>query len=188
MASMPTPLASGPAIETLRHKWGLVLALGIGLVLCGFVALLSVVVATAVTVLWVGAMMIVAGVIEIAHGLKHKGWGRAALWVVAGALYVIGGFFAIINPLLASVVLTLVLGIALVAAGIARFLLGLHLIGGGHSGWIALSGLVTFLFGLIILVHWPVSSLYVLGIILGVDLIQAGVGWIGLGMFLKRAA
>jgi uncharacterized membrane protein HdeD (DUF308 family) len=188
MVSPPSPLAAGPALEALRHKWGLVLALGIGLVLCGVVALMSVVVATAVTVLWVGVMMIAAGAIEIVHGLKHKGWGRATLWVVAGAFYVVGGFFAVINPLLASVVLTLLLGIALVAAGISRFLLGYHLKGDEHSGWIMISGLVTFLFGLVILVHWPFSSLYVLGIILGVDLIQAGVGWINLGLLLKRSA
>ena len=188
MASMPSPSAFGPALDTLRHKWGLVLALGIALVACGVVALMSVVLATAVTVLWVGAMMVAAGVIEIAHGFKQQGWGRAFLWIATGALYVVAGVFAFINPLLASVVLTLVLGIALIAAGIARFLMGLHLMGGGHSGWIMLSGLVTFLFGLVILVHWPTSSLYVLGIVLGVDLIQAGVGWIHLGLTLKRHA
>ncbi len=187
MVSQPSPFEGGPALEALRQKWGLVMALGIGLVVCGVVALMSVVVATAVTVLWVGLMMILAGVIEIVHGLRHRGWGKSTLWVVAGAFYVIGGFFAVINPILASLVLTLLLGIALVAAGIARFLLGHRLKGDEHSGWIMISGLVTFLFGLIILVHWPISSLYVLGIILGVDLIQAGAGWINLGLFLKRA-
>jgi len=50
------------------------------------------------------------------------------------------------------------------------------------------SGAVTFLIGLIILVHWPVSSLYILGIFLGVDLVFAGVGWIGLGLGLRRHA
>jgi uncharacterized membrane protein HdeD (DUF308 family) len=187
MANTPSPIASGPALEGLRHRWGLVLALGVGLVVCGFIALMSVVQATTVTVLWVGAMMIIAGVIEIAHGLRHKGWGRATLWVVAGVFYVVGGFFAVINPVLASLVLTLLLGFALVAAGITRFLLGYH-VKGEHSGWIMISGLVTFLFGLIILVHWPFSSLYVLGIILGVDLIQAGAGWINLGLSLKKMA
>lgn len=188
MANMSSPFAGGSVLEALRQKWGFVLALGIGLAACGVIALMSVVVATAVTVLWVGLMMILAGVIEIVHGLQHRGWGKATLWVVAGIFYVIGGLFAVINPLLASVVLTLLLGIALVAAGIARFLLGHRLKGDEHSGWIMISGLVTFLFGLIILVHWPFSSLYVLGIILGVDLIQAGAGWISLALFLKKQA
>jgi uncharacterized membrane protein HdeD (DUF308 family) len=47
---------------------------------------------------------------------------------------------------------------------------------------------VTTLFGLIILIHWPLSSLFALGIILGIDLIVAGFVWINMGLFLKRKA
>jgi uncharacterized membrane protein HdeD (DUF308 family) len=178
----------GSALAALKTKWGWCVALGVGLLVAGFIALLSVVAATVVTVWWVGAMMIVAGIIEIVHGFRMKGWGRAILWTIIGALYVFGGFFAMMNPLLASVVLTLVLGVALIVAGIARMVLGFHLKAGQHGGLVIFSGVVTLLFGLIILLHWPFSSLYVLGIILGVDLIFAGMGWINLGFFLKRTA
>ena len=50
-----------------------------------------------------------------------------------------------------------------------------------------LAALVTFLLGLIILGHWPVNSVYILGLFLGIDLIFAGAGWIGLGFGLHRA-
>src|SRR6266581_2195987 len=120
--------------------------------------------------------------------LLIAGFGRALLWTVIGALYVFGGVFAMVNPLLASAVLTLILGAALIVAGIMRIILGTHLKAGQHGGLIILSGVFTLLFGVIILLQWPFSSLYVLGLILGVDLIQAGIGWINLGLFLKRAA
>ncbi len=188
MADLPGAHGLGGAIAHLRQRSGWILGLGIALLVCGVIALLSVVEATAVTVLWVGVMMIAGGVIEIVHGFRQKAWGRSFLWVVTGAFYVFGGFFAVLNPLLASLVLTLVLAIALLVAGIMRMVLGFHIRSDGHPRWIMLSGLATFLFGLIILVHWPVSSLYALGIILGVDLIQTGVGWIGLAMFLRRRA
>ena len=178
----------GPALAALKPKWGWCVALGIGLLIAGFIALLSVVAATVVTVWWVGAMMILAGIFEIFHGFSMKGWGRAVLWMVIGALYVFGGFFTMLNPLLASAVFTLILGVALIVAGITRIGLGLHLKGGQHGGLIILSGALTLLFGLIILLQWPFSSLYILGIILGVDLIQAGVGWLNLGFYLKRTA
>jgi uncharacterized membrane protein HdeD (DUF308 family) len=54
--------------------------------------------------------------------------------------------------------------------------------------WVLLSGVVTFLLGLIIVAHWPVSSLYILGLFLGIDLVIAGVGWIGIGLGLRRRA
>ena len=188
MTVTPSAHSLGSSLQSLRTKWGWAVALGVVLILCGIIALLSVVEATAVTVIWVGAMMIVAGVVEIVHGVQMKGWGRATLWLITGALYVIGGVFAVFAPLLAAVVLTLILGIALIIAGGVRMLLGFHLRGGGHSGWVILSGALTLLFGLIILIHWPFSSLFALGIILGVDLIQSGAGWLHLGLFLKRHA
>jgi uncharacterized membrane protein HdeD (DUF308 family) len=51
---------------------------------------------------------------------------------------------------------------------------------------VVLSGLITFLLGLIIVIHWPVSGLYILGIFLGIDLIFAGAGWIAVGLGLRR--
>jgi uncharacterized membrane protein HdeD (DUF308 family) len=176
----------GSALSTLGPRWGWAVALGVILIVCGIVALLSLVIATVVSVIWVGWMMIIAGVVEIYHGYKMTGWGRSILWMVTGALYIIGGFFAILNPLLASVVLTLILAIALIVAGAIRTWLGFKLRGEGHSGWVIASGLLTLLFGLIILIHWPLSSLYALGIILGIDLIQTGAGWFHLGLFLRR--
>jgi uncharacterized membrane protein HdeD (DUF308 family) len=178
----------GEALGHLKLRWGWLVGLGVVLVIAGVIALLSVVAATIVSVLWVGAVMIVAGVVEIVHGFRMKGFGRALLWVFIGALYIFGGFFAMMNPLLASTVLTLVLSIALIIAGIVRIILGFHLKAGQHGGLVIFSGIVTTLFGLIILIHWPLSSLFALGVILGIDLIVAGFVWINMGLFLKRRA
>ena len=54
--------------------------------------------------------------------------------------------------------------------------------------WVVVSGVITVLLGLIILAHWPVSSLYILGLFLGIDLIFAGAGWIAVGVGLARRA
>ena len=186
MTSMSSTHSLGSGLSNLSSKWGWAVALGIALILCGVVALLSLVVATAVAVIWIGVMMITAGVVEIAHGYKMKGWGRSILWMVTGALYIIGGFFAVVDPLPASIVLTLILAIALIIIGCVRTWMGFQLRGEGHKGWVILSGVLTLLFGLIILIHWPFSGLYALGIILGVDLIQTGAGWLHLGFFLKK--
>ena len=45
-----------------------------------------------------------------------------------------------------------------------------------------LAAAVTILLGLIIVSHWPVDSVYVLGTLLGVDLLFHGVGWVSFGM------
>jgi uncharacterized membrane protein HdeD (DUF308 family) len=52
--------------------------------------------------------------------------------------------------------------------------------------WVALSGAITLLLGVVILARWPVNSVYILGLFLGIDLIMAGTGWIWLGFGLRR--
>jgi uncharacterized membrane protein HdeD (DUF308 family) len=171
----------------LRAKWGWIVALGVVYLIAGFIALGSVAMATVVSVFVVGVMMIVAGVAEVFSAFQIKSWGKFLLWALLGVLYIIAGFVTFQNPLLAAVLLTLVLGASLVVSGIMRIFLAFSMKREMPWIWVALSGVITLLLGALILVRWPVSSLYILGLFLAIDLIMAGAGWIGLGFGLRRA-
>ena len=173
-------------LAPLRAKSGWIVALGVVYLIAGFIALGSVAMATVASVFIVGIMMLLAGVAEIVNAFQVKSWGKFILWLLLGILYVVAGIAAFENPLLAAAVLTLVLGVALVVSGIMRIVLAFGMKEGMPWMWIVLSGVITFLLGAIILAHWPVSSVYVLGLFLGIDLVFAGVGWIGLGLGLRR--
>jgi hypothetical protein len=62
-------------LENLRKRWGWFLALGILLVVLGMVALGSSVFMTLATMVFVGWLLIVGGVLEAAHACSCKGWG-----------------------------------------------------------------------------------------------------------------
>jgi aquaporin Z len=171
----------------LREKWGWMVAFGALLALAGFVALGSVVSATVATVMVVGVAMIVSGVVEMVYAIVVRSWKKFFLWSLIGLLYFIGGIEVINNPMLAAGFLTLLLGAGLVASGLIRIFLAFQLPKDAPWGFVVFSGVVTLLLGGIILAHWPVSSLWVLGTFLGVDLIFAGSSWMGLGLSLKRA-
>jgi uncharacterized membrane protein HdeD (DUF308 family) len=177
---------AAPELAPLRAKSGWIVALGVVYLIAGFIALGSVAMATVASVYFVGIMMILAGVVEIVNAFQVKSWGKFILWLLLGILYVVAGFAAFQNPLLAAAVLTLVLGVALIVSGIMRIILAFGMKEGMPWMWIVLSGAITLLLGGIILAHWPVSSVYVLGLFLGIDLIFAGVGWIALGLGLRR--
>jgi uncharacterized membrane protein HdeD (DUF308 family) len=179
-------LGAGAPLAPLRAKWGWIVALGVVYVVAGVIALGSVVIATVATVFVVGIMMVLAGVFEVISAFQIKTWGRFLFWLALGVLYIVAGFVAWDNPLLTAVWLTLILGAALVASGITRIFLAFNMQHGSPWIWVVVSGLITLLLGVIILIHWPVSSLYTLGIFLGVDLVFAGAGWIGLGMGLRQ--
>jgi uncharacterized membrane protein HdeD (DUF308 family) len=117
------PLGLGSGIEALRAKRGWIIALGIIYVIAGLIALGSVVMATVVSVFVVGIMMLIAGVAEVINAFQVKSWGKFLFWLLLGGLYIVAGFVAFENPLLAAAVLTLILGVALVASGIMRIIL-----------------------------------------------------------------
>ncbi len=178
---------AGPDTAPLRAKWGWIVALGVVYTVAGFIALGSVAMATVVSVFVVGVMMIVAGVAEVISAFQIKTWGKFLLWVLLGLLYVVAGFVTFQNPLLAAVLLTLILGASLVASGIMRIILAFSMKRETPWIWVALSGAVTLLLGVLILMRWPVSSVYILGLFLGIDLIMAGASWVGIGLGLRRA-
>jgi uncharacterized membrane protein HdeD (DUF308 family) len=184
----PQPFASSPGLEPLRAKRGWIISLGMVYVIAGLIALGSIVTATIATVFVVGIMMLIAGASEVFHAFQIKTWGKFLLWLLLGVLYIIAGFLTFENPLLAAALLTLLLGVSLIASGIMRIVLAFSMKDGMPWIWVVVSGVITVLLGLIILAHWPVSSLYILGLFLGIDLIFAGGGWLAVGFGLAGRA
>ena len=74
------------------------------------------------------------------------------------------------------------------AAGVVRAYLATQIPAGEPRGLVFLAAAVTILLGLIIVTHWPLDSVYVLGTLLGVDLLFHGVGWVSFGMGLHSRA
>jgi uncharacterized membrane protein HdeD (DUF308 family) len=178
----------GAAMDKLRDKWGWIVGIGVALLACGLLALGNMVMATFAVVVFAGWMMIVSGVIEIIHGFRMKTWGKFFLEVLVGILYVVAGVFTLMAPPAAAAVLTLIAGAAFAASGIVRVIMAFQMQSGTPWIWVALSGVITTLLGAMVLAQWPYSGLYVLGLFFGVDLVFAGVGWIGVGLALRSKA
>jgi len=157
-----SPHNLGETIERLRGKWAAITAFGVLLVALGCAALFFALIATIATVTLNGVLFLIAGAAEIGVGMHSRGWGQFFLWLIGGVLYLAVGILCIVNPLLVTVVLTLLLGAGLIAAGAVRAYL--------------------VVLGLIIVSRWPSDSVYVLGTLLGVDLLFHGVGWVSFGM------
>jgi uncharacterized membrane protein HdeD (DUF308 family) len=175
----------GGAIHHLRAKWGAIVAFGILLIVLGVAAAVFALAATIATVTINGVVFLIAGVAEIGIGMHSQSWSRLFLWVIGGVLYLLVGLVCIFNPIFASAALTLMLGAGLVAAGAVRVYLAFQLPADHPRSMVLLAGAVTILLGLIIVAHWPADSIWVLGTLLGVDLLFNGAGWVSFGLGLR---
>jgi uncharacterized membrane protein HdeD (DUF308 family) len=172
----------GESVERLRGKWAAITAFGVLLVALGVAALVFSLIATIVTVTLNGVLFLIAGAAEIGIGMHSREWGRFFLWVIGGLVYIAAGILCIVNPVVASVALTLLLGAGLIAAGVVRTFLAFQLPADHPRALVFLAAAVTILLGLIIVTLWPLDSVYVLGTLLGVDLLFHGVGWVSFGV------
>jgi uncharacterized membrane protein HdeD (DUF308 family) len=127
-------------------------------------------------------LFLIGGAAEITIGMRARSWDRFFPWVIGGPLYLAAGVICIVNPVLASVVLTLLLGAGLIAAGLVRTYLATELPARQSRLLVFVAAAVSILLGLIIINRWPLDSVYVLGTPLGVDLLFHGVGWVSFGM------
>ena len=189
---MPTddtgPHSLTHGINALRARWQWIVAFGVIALVAGVVALGSVAVATVSAVMMVGLMMLIASFAEIAAAFGVKDWGHFLFWLLAGVLYALAGFICLINPFEAATLLTLMLGISMAIIGLVRIFVATKMIHEHDTpwGWVAFSGVLSFLVGLMIVAGWPSTSFFVLGLFLGMDLIFIGTMWIAMGVALKN--
>ncbi|MDK1488864.1 HdeD family acid-resistance protein [Sinorhizobium sp. 7-81] len=171
--------------EAVAGKWAWFVALGVLLIMCGGIAFGNLFMATVGSVYYIGAIMLVGGLLNLAHAFQVRGWESIVYWVLSGACYAAAGLFAFINPVLASSVLTFLMAVALIVAGCSRLWVGFKLRPLAGWGWIVIGGLVTLVAGLVIAGGWPVNSLWILGLFLAVDLVMQGLALIAFGVLAK---
>lgn len=164
--------------------WGALL-LGVVFVLAGLFVLGDVALATVISAMLIGVILLIAGASEIFHAFSAPHWRGLFLRLLIGALYAVCGVTLIADPLAASVILTFLFAVALIASGVVRVVQAFQY--WRWAGWLLLvSGIVGILAGSVILSKWPISGLWVLGFVVGIDLLLHGAWWLALGMQLRR--
>jgi uncharacterized membrane protein HdeD (DUF308 family) len=170
----------------VASKWGWFVALGVALLLLGILALGDVVAVTLISTIFIGAMLLVGGVFQVVHAFMVKTWSGFLLSMLGGIVYAVGGLLIMNEPVQGALVITLFLIVALMIGGILRIVVAVR-----HremNGWwlMALSGLISVLIGFLLYASFPWSGLWVLGTLIGVELLVQGATWLMFGMALRR--
>ncbi|MCL4361652.1 DUF308 domain-containing protein [Candidatus Dependentiae bacterium] len=175
----------GVAIKQLKENSSWYMLLGIGLILLGTLAIYYALYTTLFSILYLGALLTVLGVFEFVKSFKINKWDNFFLHFFLGILYIVGGLFAIFNPAINAIMLTLLMSIFFIVTGIAKiaFALGRNV---PHKGLMLFNGTVALVLGGLILAQWPYSGFWVIGMFVGIDMILTGWSWIWLSMLAKK--
>jgi uncharacterized membrane protein HdeD (DUF308 family) len=167
------------------HKPGWFLFLGIVYIFAGLMAILIPEIVTLFSVVFFGVILLIAGLATLIHAFWTHRWDGFAVQLLAGILASVAGFLLITDAAAGAAVITIILAAYFLVSGLFRLGFGIMRASLHHRAALILSGAVTLLLGILIAVHWPNSSLWVIGTFVGIDLIFYGFSLITLARALK---
>jgi len=176
----------GPILNEARKFSGWLIAAAILFIVLGAFAIIEPAVAGLGVALLVGWLLIFGGISHFVSAFEGGGAKRVIFQVLAGVVFVIGGYYFITHPLLALSTLTLLLAAVILAAGVCEIITYFRLRSEQASGWILFNGIVALFLGALIWLHWPSSSVWAIGTLVGVNLLLTGITRLMVGLTGRR--
>jgi uncharacterized membrane protein HdeD (DUF308 family) len=158
------------------------------LIIVGMAALALPIVTSWGVVLVITWLIITSGVIQVIHAFRSKGVGTILWKIVVAALYLVVGIYLLFHPLLGAAALTLMLAVFFVVEGATDLVTFFRVRKAPAAGWIFFDGIVTLILGVLVWRHWPSSSLWVIGALVGISMISTGVTRLMIGLAARRRA
>ena len=163
--------------ETIRLHWVLFLAQGIIMVVLGVLAVIWPQVSTLAVDLYVGWMFLISGLIGL-FAMFLAASAAGFLWsMLTAALSLFIGVLLLWHPVEGAVSLTLVLISFFVAEGIFQIAGAIRYRDAFPDswGWLLMSGLVDLVLAAMLIMGWPSTASWALGLTAGINLISSGI-------------
>src|SRR5215510_11042556 len=144
------------------HIWEWPMAIGILLIAAGAFALFATVLTSLVSVVYLGVLLLVVGILEIISAFRAGRSGPFLVYFLAGSLALVVGALFLYRPLVSLSSLTLLIAGYLFASGLFR---GVTSIMDRYPrwGWDVAYAIVALALGAVVVAEWPFSSFWVLG-------------------------
>jgi uncharacterized membrane protein HdeD (DUF308 family) len=169
----------------LIANWYWVLALGVGLMLLGALAIWRARTATLVYMTFLGTVLLVAALVLFTFTFALAGnWSGFFLHVLWAVLLGVAGLILVTRPATSAEAVTLFLSFYLLVSGLLgiAFALVSHLQG---EGLYVLEGLMSAILGGLLLAGWPVSGLFAIGLFVGIALMVRGGALVAVALSLE---
>lgn len=172
----------------LRAHWWWFTLLGALLVICGTAAIifphLTVITTFAVAAL-LGVMLMIGGVATIIGAFWAGRWSGFLIQLLVGIFYVVAGFVITERPGETALAMTIFISLSFVVMGAFRTVASL-LLRHPQWGWSLLNGVITLLAGVVIYRQLPFDAFWVVGLLVGLEMLFNGWTWIMLSQGIRN--
>ena len=157
---------------------------GVVLILLGAVALVDAFVAGAVATSILGVLIFLGGVLGLVATFSggrhtHRAWS-----VISAVIAVVAGLLIAVFPVAGASALALIVAAYLLFDGVSMIMLAFDQRKRHSStrwGWLLAAGVADVVLAILVLLLSPVGATYLVGVIVAVDLVFAGIALIALG-------
>jgi uncharacterized membrane protein HdeD (DUF308 family) len=170
----------------IKKASGWFIGMAVVFILLGMMAIIEPGVAGLAVTILVGWLLVFGGGAHFVAAFSGGGAGRVTWQVLIGIAYILGGVYFLTHPLLALGTLTLLLGVIILTEAVFEFIAYFRTRGEGGSGWLLVNALITLLLGGLIWLHWPSSSVWAIGTLVGVNLLMTGISRLMFGLAVRK--
>ena len=165
------------------------LVLSILLIIFGVLAITLPMATSVGVVIIIGWLVIFDGFAQLVHAAQSKGIGHIVWKMLVALLYLVAGAYLLTHPALGVAGFTLALAIFLSAEGVADVVAYFSTRkSDDNSLWMLLDGIITLILGFMIWKQWPVSSLWVIGTLVGISMVMTGTTRLMMTLAVRKAA
>jgi len=159
--------------ESKGNVRGWVIFAGITLLVLGTAAIIYDATATIASVIFLGWLLLFAGIMQIAHAFQVRAWSGFFLYLLDGILRTTVGVLLVAYPGSGAMTITLVLSFYFIVGGVFKAIAS-SVLKFPSWGWSVASGLVSVALGVMLAMQWPASGTWFIGFAVGLDLILYG--------------
>jgi uncharacterized membrane protein HdeD (DUF308 family) len=180
--------AVGNWAQKAAKNAGWIVALGVVTVIAGVLAMGAPMASGLGIVVFIGIAMAIAGVARTIGAFSAGSFGQGTLAFIGGILTFGAGLILAARPGIGLATLTLMIGGYLLVDGISGAVLAFHVRPESGWGFMLFSAVMGVILGFLLLREWPLSGLWAIGTLVGVNLLFSGFSLISVGSAARRVA
>ena len=158
----------------LKKNWAWMLSLGIVMVILGIIGLGMTVLFNEIVVMYFGFLLLFGSGVQLMQAFRAEAWKGRVWHVLIALVYIVGGFIAVTEPVVAGMTLALLIAWTLIVIGVLRLFMALQMRGANGWLWTLVGGVLSVVLGIMIINEWPQSGLWVIGLFVAIEILFAG--------------